>query len=239
MGYFRNPHLSRAVHEAVLVIFDMNGLIVDDEHLQLESVNQVLGELGIAISERYWVDNCVGSRAGEYFRRILREHGIAFTPEKIRAMTEDKNAGYRTLMKSRTEDLARPGAVEFIKRLESSPAHRLGLATSAHTKEIDIILGPQGLGLLDLFSFVVHGEEVTEGKPHPEGYLLMLEKSRFSAQRCLVLEDSGAGVAAAAGAGIPCIACPNRFTLGQDFSPARFVVDSLTPEARIVQPGAI
>ena len=84
--YFENDLLESLLRRASLVIFDMNGLIVDDERLQLESVNAALGsgilqEIGhsyapIRIDEEYWKWNCLGKRSDQYFVLILRERGI-------------------------------------------------------------------------------------------------------------------------------------------------------------------
>ncbi|MFW6180871.1 MAG: HAD family hydrolase [Spirochaetota bacterium] len=234
MAYFADRRLSRQLDHCGLAVFDMNGLIVDDEEVQLRSVNQVLAGFGISISEEYWMARCVGSRAGEYFPGILAERGFNPGSVDVGELVAEKNARYHRLVASRAEELARPGVLALIGHLHRDPARGLALATSAGPEEIDSILGPGGLGLMDRFSWVVHGGEVAAGKPDPAIYRLVSEKSGVPPDRCLVFEDSGVGAAAAAAAGMACIAAPNRFTRGQDFTGARFLVDSLTPEARVL-----
>lgn len=217
-----------------LAVFDMNGLIVDDEEVQLESVNQVLSRLGLTIGEEYWIRNCVGSRAGEYFTRILEERGVDPGSVEVEELVAEKNARYHALVATRAPDLARPGVVELIEHLHCDTRRGLALATSANPEEIDSILGPGGLDLKSRFTWTVHGEEVHAGKPDPAVYLLVSEKSGVTPDRCLVFEDSGVGADSAAAAGMACIAAPNRFTRGQDFSGARYLVDNLTTEARVL-----
>jgi HAD superfamily hydrolase (TIGR01509 family) len=234
VAYFADRRLSRLLDRCGLGVFDMNGLIVDDEEVQLESVNRVLARFGIAVGEEYWTGTCVGSRAGEYFPGILEEGGVDPGSVDVGELVAEKNARYRRLVAGRAEELARPGVLVLIAHLHRDPGRGLALATSAGPEEIDSILGPGGLGLMERFSWVAHGGEVDAGKPDPAIYRLVSEKSGVPPDRCLVFEDSGAGAAAAAAAGMTCIAVPNRFTRGQDFSRARFLVDNLTREARVL-----
>ena len=65
------------------------------------------------------------------------------------------------------------------------------------------------LGIADLFQTVVSGQDVTRGKPDPEGYLLAAERLGIRPENCVVIEDSTAGVSSAKRAGMLCVAITN------------------------------
>ena len=101
----------------------------------------------------------------------------------------------------------------------------MAVASSSVRTDIEVIL--QSLGLLDEFEVIISGDQVKEGKPHPEIFLGAARLLGIEPAHCLALEDTTYGVAAAKAAGMYCIAVPNRFTANQDFDQADLVLDSL------------
>jgi HAD superfamily hydrolase (TIGR01509 family) len=231
--YFHNSILQDATDSARLVVLDMNGLIIDDESVQFESVNRALEDLHISISETYWIEKCVGKRADEYFHAILKENEKRCSPSEVSILVKLKNKLYHTLIVKHIHELSRPGVRDFIAYLSKESIKPLALCTSAHPEEIETILGKSGLGLTDRFSFVVSGRDVKKSKPDPEIYIHLAYLAKIMPSDCLVFEDSSLGVQAAFHAGMPCIAVPNRFTEQQDFSNAMFIIDSLMRDAHI------
>jgi ribonucleotide monophosphatase NagD (HAD superfamily) len=75
--------------------------------------------------------------------------------------------------------------------------------------------------------FVVGAENVRRKKPHPDSYLLALEKLRLRACDCIAVEDSASGLKAAVAAGLTTLVVQNQDTAGEDFASAALVVDSL------------
>jgi HAD superfamily hydrolase (TIGR01509 family) len=243
--YFVNDRLESLLQRARLVIFDMNGLIVDDERLQLESVNAALGSgvpdgIGrpnatIRIDEGYWTRKCLGTRSDQYFAVILNEWGVPADRPAIERLLAEKNEYYEKRAPAVMRSLARPGVVELMDHIVENGSRETALATSALPEEIEFILGKSGLDLTGRFDFIAHGADIVKTKPDPEIFLLLSRRSGIPPLECLVLEDSGVGVKAAASAGMPCIAFPNEFTLGHDLSAATCVVDSLLPGAGIIE----
>ncbi len=227
--FFTDPLLHRAFEKASLIVFDMNGLLVDDEKVQLESVNKTLQSFHISLTEQYWIEHCVGSRADNYFLSILHEKGVFLSEDGILDLIKRKNRYYRELITDQLPELVRPGVFDF---LSARPSIKLGLCTSAHPMEVETILGEDGLAINDLFTYIVSGADVEKSKPDPEIYLKLASLSKIQPTQCLVLEDSGLGVRAAVSAGMLCIAVPNRFTIDQDFHGALYVVDNLTRDAK-------
>jgi len=232
--YFENPLLKAFVQRAKLVIFDMNGLIVDDEAIQLESVNRIFENFNIKLDKSYWITNCVGKRADEYLTSIFKKHNISVDVKFLTGLIANKNQWYQTLVSQNISRLVRPGVLDIINFFSKSPVYLLSLATSALEPELETILGYDGLNIKHHFRHIITGAEVRRSKPDPEIYQLLSARAGIQPSRCLVFEDSGHGVTASHRAGIPCIAVPNRFTAHQDFSNARCVVDNLTRSANII-----
>ena len=118
-----------------------------------------------------------------------------------------------------------PGLMELLERLEEKGIPK-GIATSSHQRFAQIALGQ--FALEPRFEFVLTAESVTQGKPHPEVYLLAAEKMNLPPQSVLVLEDSHTGSTAAAAAGACVIAVPTHHSKDADFSHVFAVADGLT-----------
>ncbi len=232
--YFLDEKLHQALERAHLVVFDMNGLIINDEGIQLESVNRVLSPFHIHVERAYWIEECVGKRTDQYLRKIFSENGIDEDTICVRKLVEEKNFRYKELIAESVIRLLRPGVRALLGYLARRTGSILALATSALYSELQIILGEKGLDLIRFFRFTLTGEDVEKSKPDPEIYEKLLQLSQIPKNRCLVLEDSGPGVKAAHSAGIQCIAVPNEYTAGQDFSHAAYVISDLTERARIL-----
>lgn len=102
---------------------------------------------------------------------------------------------------------------------------RLAIASSAVRKSIEMIL--RRFKLLQFFEVIVDGSEVERGKPDPQAFVITAQRLRADASRCVVFEDSTAGVRAAKTAGMFCIAVrnPHAQTL-QDLRPADWIASS-------------
>jgi HAD superfamily hydrolase (TIGR01509 family) len=90
--------------------------------------------------------------------------------------------------------------------------HRLGLASSANRRIIDLVL--ELARLRRFFEATVSSEEVPRGKPEPDVYLEAARRLRVASELCAAVEDSSNGIRSAAAAGMTVIAIPNR-----DFPP--------------------
>ena len=237
--YFVDERLEELLQKAALVIFDMNGLIVDDEPLQLDAMNSVLEPFGIRLSEEYWTKRCAGTKAEEFTKRILEENKIACSENSVHDLVRKKNEQYRSLIAKNIKALTRPGVIELVSHVHEDSYQTLALATTASEIELEAILGDRGLNIRSLFRYAASGSDAARSKPDPEIYSYISGLSHTEPAECLVFEDSGPGLLAATRAGMPCIAVPNRFTAEQNLGSAAFVVSDLTSNARILHPGSL
>jgi len=224
--YFKDLLLAAHMKLADVVVFDMNGTIVDDEPVQLRASNDVMNRFGIDLTEDDFIKHCVGRKPREWMSEMLPQ----VRDLQLEWLMAEREDAYARRVAAVVKDLARPGAVDMIKSVAAHPEKKLALATSSSSHNAGVILGPSGLNVMHLFDFVITGAEVKQGKPHPEIYD-RVRKAFPAARSFLVIEDTQQGVTAAKASRMTCLAFPNRFTAGQDFSAADLVVNSLLPES--------
>lgn len=203
------------------IIFDMDGIIIDSEPLQMEAYNTLFRKYRIMFTRQYF-RTLIGISSLENLRVIRQTYGLHDTAEEI---LKEKDDLYRQELEEWLNKdgrkAANPGIIEAIEKLVCNDM-RLAVASSSPLNEIHRILG--GLDILDRFHVFASGEEVARSKPAPDVFLLALERLGVEAGEAIVIEDSSPGVQAAKDAGIYCIAVPSIYTQGSDFSRADMIL---------------
>jgi HAD superfamily hydrolase (TIGR01509 family) len=183
------------------VIFDMDGLMLDTEPLYKIAWQQAAAECGHPISEELYTDLIGRSRvAGEAI--LANAFGADFRVEEFRAACGRSEAA------AFAENLPaiKPGLEEVLALLEARAIPKaIATSTERHIAELQL----RGLGLLARFDVVATGDEVVNGKPAPDLFLLAASRLGVDASRCLALEDSEAGVMAAHRAGMRVYCVPD------------------------------
>jgi HAD superfamily hydrolase (TIGR01509 family) len=182
------------------VVFDLDGVLLDSEHVWDEVREELARERGGRWHDQAQAD-MMGMSSTEWSRYMHEVIGLPEPPEEI-------NAEVVRRMEARyAESLPLvDGAVEAVTRLAG--AFRLGLASSSNRPLIELVLEAAGIG--DLFAAVVSSEEVARGKPAPDVFLEAARRLDVAPQLCAAIEDSGNGIRAAHAAGMRAIAIPNR-----------------------------
>jgi HAD superfamily hydrolase (TIGR01509 family) len=181
------------------VVFDLDGVIVDSEHVWDEVRQELAAERGGRWHDRASRD-MMGMSSREWSRYMHDVIGLEEPPEEINAeVVRRLKAVYR-------ENLPLiPGAVEAVKRLAAR--WPLGLASSSNREVIDLVL--EASGLAGHFSATVSSEEVAQGKPAPDVYLETARRLGVEPERCAAVEDSENGIRSAKAARMRTIAIPN------------------------------
>ena len=182
------------------VIFDLDGVLVDSEHVWDGVREELARERGGRWHERAQAD-MMGMSSLEWSRYMHDVIGLPEPPEEIDAEV------VRRMLARYTEDLPLvEGAVDAVRRLAGS--YRLALASSSNRPLIDAVL--EAAGIAGLFEATVSSEEVERGKPAPDVYLEAARRLGVAPERCTAIEDSANGIRAAHAAGMRVIAIPNR-----------------------------
>ena len=197
------------------ILWDNDGVLVDSERLFFEANRELLASLGAELTpegffEWYLLDNCGGWH-------LLGDP----TEAQIELWRAERNRLYSRKLQQ-AGSLAMPGIGELLTTL--APHYRMGIVTSSYREHFDLI--HQDLALTRHFEFILAAEDYSGSKPDPEPYLQGLKRLGLPAHRCLVIEDSPRGLAAANAAGIPCMVLRHPLTRGHDFRGATAVVDS-------------
>ncbi|MGR6917326.1 HAD family hydrolase [[Actinomadura] parvosata] len=198
------------------VFFDMDGLLVDSERVWLRIETGVMARLGAEWTPQHQV-HLVGGSMERTVAYMLSVSGAEVPPETVRAwmvdgMVAELSAGVAVM----------PGASELLDALRAEGVP-VGLVTSSLKDIADAVLKSVGR---DRFDVVVTADDVTRTKPDPEPYLTAARLLGVDPVRCVVLEDSPNGVAAATAAGCAVVAVPSLLPV--EPAPGRLVVSSLT-----------
>ena len=199
------------------VVFDLDGVLIDSEHVWDDVREQLAAEWGgtwHAGAQRAMM----GMSSPEWSRYMHETIGLAASPEEI-------NAEVVRQMLERYADGPPwiPGALAAVRRVAHWP---LAIASSSNRELIDVVVAAGDLG--ELFQATVSSEEVPRGKPAPDVYLEAAARLGVDPTRCTAIEDSHNGIRSAKAAGMRCIAVPNvRFPPGDAVADADVVIGSV------------
>jgi HAD superfamily hydrolase (TIGR01509 family) len=174
-----------------LVIFDLDGVLVDSEPISSRVTAAALTEAGIATSEAEVCDRFLGVSTASMLRAIEAEHGCrlpAAFQESLRAR----------ILKAFEHELEPIPSIKDL--LDGLTADRC-VASSSHPERIRRSL--ELVGLLERFApHLFSATMVDAGKPAPDLFLLAAARMGTEPARCLVVEDSEVGIRAAKAAGM-------------------------------------
>lgn len=193
------------------VIFDMDGLLVDTETCDYEAWRDLHAEHGVelALSEYAYSAGLYGSWERMY-ERLAETCGR--TPEELHACRDPR---FRELVAERLTPS--PELVSLLDALRDASVKR-GIASSSDSDWVAYLV--DGLGLRHQFQAIATGHDVAQRKPAPDVYLLAAERLSVDPTRCVAVEDSEHGIAAARAAGMRVITIPNVVSAHQDLSGA-------------------
>ena len=193
------------------IFFDLDGTLVDNEHLKARAFSEAIVKLG-GKSHPSIYKEVMGMNGSVIRKHFWDRAGIQIDPE---AYIQACQSIYARLLQS---DLAiKPGAVQFLSEAKRKGLH-LALVSGASSISVTHIVNALNLGRF--FDFVIASEDVTNKKPNPQCYLLAMEKMLATNERVIVFEDTEAGLKAANSAGIVSICMRHPYNLSHDQSKA-------------------
>ena len=200
------------------VIFDLDGLMIDTEPLAQQAWDRVLQDHGRRL-ERAIFSRMIGLRLTESSRVVKAAYDLETSTTDL----ANKETFYMSQIMAQGIPTM-PGLRRLITELERRRVP-WAVATSSQRKYAVEVLGQ--LDLLEKCGGIAAGDEVGQGKPRPDVYLLAANRLDIDPDTCLALEDSVPGINAASAAGMLAVAVPNSETSSMNFEEAAFVYDSL------------
>lgn len=194
------------------IFFDFNGVIIDDERLQMAAYQDVLKPHGIELTEAGYF-SALGMDDKTFVRSAFKGAKKELTESILQSVLESKSVSHRQMIENEVPLF--PGVVTFLKA--SSRSYSLGLVSMASPSEIGYVL--DRTRLRSLFSVTITAEDVNECKPAPECYNGALHKLNEYRQECrqlpllpaecLVIEDSPPGIQSGSAAGMHTLGVTN------------------------------
>jgi len=197
------------------VLFDMDGTIVDTEPYWIAAEYRLVESFGGTWSDEHahaLVGNALIASA-EY----LREHGgVPLEPEEIVERLLDE-----VVRATRDAVPWRPGAVDLLADLGRRGVP-CALVTMSYERLARVVLEQLPA---ETFGALVTGDQVADGKPHPEAYLTAAARLGVDPTQCVAIEDSPTGIASAEAAGCTVVAVPHNVPI--EAAPGRHLIASL------------
>ncbi len=231
------------------ILFDFNGVLVDDEPLHLELFQKVLDEEDVELATEDYYAHYLGFDDRDCFTAALAAAGEGATPERLADLIERKARYYQERVQAEGFP-AYAGGAELIAEAAGAGL-MLGVVSGALRTEVEGALAQ--LGLRSCFKTVVAADDVAKSKPDPEGYRRGLEELSslpprpprpFTAREVVAIEDSPAGLEAAAACGLATLGVAQTYPAEKLAGADRVIeaIDGLTLErlqALFAEPGEV
>lgn len=194
------------------ILFDFNGVIIDDEPIQMRAYQEILKDEGIELTEEEY-RSCFGMDDVTFVEAAYKRAGKDFNAAKVAEISSAKTARWREIVSDELPIFE--GVENFVHKMAQD--FTLGIVSMAKREEIEYVL--ETAGMRDSFSVIVAAEDVSICKPNPECYRVgfrKLDDFRNSHGRlpmvhkdCLVIEDTPQGIMAAKGADLMTLGVTN------------------------------
>lgn len=197
------------------LLLDFNGVIIDDEPIQMRAYQELLKAEGIDLTEEDYY-SALGMDDKTFVEEAFRRAGKTPEPNKVLELTLAKSEKWREIVADAVPLF--PGVENFIRKMSQELA--LGIVSMSRRDDINHILTLTNL--TECFSAIVSANDVSNCKPDPECYRLgfkQLDLARVAKghlpmthPECLVIEDSPPGVEAGKAADLPVLGVTNTVT---------------------------
>ncbi|MCG3660173.1 HAD family hydrolase [Aliarcobacter butzleri] len=202
--------------EKKYILFDNDGVLVETENWYYEANKKALKKLGLDLDF-------------DFYQSIMIKGGSAFELAEINQIENDVIEKHRKIRDEYyqefllTKDLAIPNVKKVLNNL--SKKYKMAIVTTS--RRVDFELIHKNRGISDFMEFILCVEDYAKVKPNPEPYLKGLEKFGAKNEETIVVEDSQRGLISAVNAKIDCAIVKNKFTITQDFSKAKYFLETI------------
>ena len=197
------------------IFFDFNGVIIDDETIQMKAYQEVLRGHGIELTEEWYFD-ALGMDDRTFVRAMFERAKKPLTDAVSQSVLDAKTVAHRKAIEDQLPLF--PGVLTILK--STSRHFSLGLVSMANKVEVGYVF--QRANLTPLFSVIITAEDATACKPDPHCYVTGLTKLNAKRQHerllpllpaeCLAIEDSPPGIQSARAAGMRTLGVTNTVT---------------------------
>lgn len=197
------------------VLFDFNGVIINDEPIHEKLIEQILLEENLQMKRGEFRQFCLGRSDRACFRDLLTRRSRFVSESLITQLIARKAQAYQSYLETLEPLPIYPGLEDLIAKLQAAGI-KMAVVTGALRAEVNLVLNRANLA--QYFPVIVTSDDLTVSKPDPAGYLLTLERLNqfypnlnLQASECLVIEDTPAGVTAGKRAGMRVLGVANSY----------------------------
>jgi HAD superfamily hydrolase (TIGR01509 family) len=211
------------------VLFDFDGVLVNSEPLHFQAFRDVLAAEHVELSEEEYYRELIGFDDRGAFRHLYEKRGLPLTPRTFLGLMARKSQAMMDLI-HRRQFHALPGVEQFVRGLWRHVP--LAICSGALHEEIEAML--EGISLRDCFAVIVAAEDVTVGKPDPQGYLLTVKALSEKMHKplapagCLIVEDAPTVIRAVRAVGFPVLGVATSYP-PEKLADANWAVKTLEP----------
>lgn len=191
------------------LIFDLDGVIVDTAKFHFVAWQRLAKKIGVHFTEKE-NEQLKGVSRVKSLEKILKWGNKTISEQLFHELMDDKNQDYLNLVYAMTTNDILPGVKAFLDAAKAD-GHKIALGSAS--KNATTILN--AVHLLEIFDVIIDGNQVTKGKPDPEGFLKAASQLGYSPQESIVFEDSIAGIQAANTGGMTSIGIGDKSTLAE------------------------
>lgn len=214
------------------VLFDFNGVIINDEPLHQKLIEQLLIEENLRPKPEEFREVCLGRSDRACLTELLARRGRVVSEEYLSGLIARKAQAYAQQLAQLEKIPSYPGLADLIFRIRSAQLP-MAVVSGAIRSEIELVL--HRLELANAFSVIVAGDEIMTSKPNPAGYLLAVDRLnqlqptlQLQPQDCLAIEDTFAGIQAAKAAGMQVVGVANSYPFHMMQRVSNWAVDYLS-----------
>ena len=214
------------------VLFDFNGVIINDESLHEQLLADLLLGENLRMGPNDFQTYCIGRSDRACIRDLLIQRGRSVSETELDKLIQRKAQAYQQMLNQMERLPIYPDLEDFIFQLRRTPV-KLAVVSGALRLEIEAVLSR--INLLDVFDVIVAGDDITVSKPEPDGYLLAVQQLQnkfpqvgISAESCLAIEDTFAGIESAKRAKIPVVGIAHSYPFHMMQRVANWAVDYFT-----------
>ena len=214
------------------VLFDFNGVIINDEPLHQKLIEQLLLEENLRPKVGEFRQLCLGRSDRACLKDLLANRGRVVTEDYITSLITRKSRAYQQQLAEIDKLPIYPGLADLIFQIRAAQMP-MAIVSGAVRPEIDLVLNR--MDLAQYFPVVVSGDDIKVSKPDPEGYLLGIDRLNqhypdlnLKPQECLAIEDTPAGIQAAKQAGMQVVGVANSYPYHMMHRQSNWAVDYLS-----------
>jgi len=214
------------------VLFDFNGVIINDEPLHEKLLEKILIEENLRAKPGEYQEVCLGRSDRAGIGELLTRRGRVVSDKYLDELIARKSRYYQQQLTDLEKLPSYPGLEDLIFQLRAAQI-LMAVVSGAMRAEIEVVL--QRLNVAQHFALIVAGDEIPTSKPEPDGYLLAVERlnQQFPSlalhpHECLVIEDSFPGIEAAKRAGMPVVGIANTYPYHMMQRQSNWAIDYFT-----------